>query len=69
MELDEIVEWLQLNKLSLNIAKSKFMIFHITQYQVQRLNQVNLSSVPRSFILCLLLFINYINDITYAEHY
>ena len=29
-ELDKIMEWLQLNKLSLNIAKSKFM----AQYQV-----------------------------------
>ena len=28
------MKWLQLNKLSLNIAKSKFMIFHMAQYQV-----------------------------------
>ena len=34
LELDKIMEWLQLNKLSLNIAKSKFMIFHMAQYQV-----------------------------------
>ena len=34
LELNKITEWLQPNKLSLNIAKSKFMIFHMAQYQV-----------------------------------
>ena len=34
LELDKIMEWLQLNKSSLNIAKSKFIIFHMAQYQV-----------------------------------
>ena len=34
MELDKIMEWLQFNKLSLNIAKSKFMISQMAQYQV-----------------------------------
>ena len=28
MELSKINEWLEINKLSLNIAKSKFMVFH-----------------------------------------
>ncbi len=30
-ELQSINEWLQLNKLSLNINKSKYMIFHMSQ--------------------------------------
>ena len=30
-ELNKIIEWLKINKLSLNIKKSKFMIFHTPQ--------------------------------------
>ena len=28
-ELSKVVEWLNINKLSLNKAKSKYMIFHV----------------------------------------
>ena len=34
-ELNKIIEWLKINKLSLNIKKSKFMIFHTPQKKCQ----------------------------------
>ena len=34
LELDKISEWLKLNRLSLNIAKSKFAMFHMPQKKI-----------------------------------
>ena len=34
MELEKIITWLKLNKLSLNISKSKFCIFHKVQCKI-----------------------------------
>ena len=34
MELDKIITWLKLNKLSLNISKTKFCIFHKVQREI-----------------------------------
>ena len=41
-ELNKIIEWLKINKLSLNIKKSKFMIFHTPQkkFQNQTLSKI-----------------------------
>ena len=35
MELSKINEWLEMNKLSLNIAKSKFMVFHTQHLNIE----------------------------------
>ena len=37
IELDNIQEWLIINKLSLNVQKTKFMIFHNYQRNVNHL--------------------------------
>ena len=34
--LDKINEWLMANKLSLNVKKSKFMLFHMPQISIQK---------------------------------
>ena len=34
LELTKVADWLKLNKLSINIKKSKFMVFHMPQKQV-----------------------------------
>ena len=34
LELDKISEWLKLNMLSLNIVKSKFVMFHMPQKKI-----------------------------------
>ena len=34
LELTKVADWLKLNKLSINIKKSKFMVFHMLQKQV-----------------------------------
>ena len=39
-ELNKIIEWLKINKLSLNIKKSKFMIFHTPQKKISKPNIV-----------------------------
>ena len=36
-ELDDILEWLNINKLSLNVKKTKFMIFHYRQRKIDNL--------------------------------
>ena len=33
-ELDKISEWLKINKLSLNVDKTKFMLFHMPQKNI-----------------------------------
>ena len=38
LELTKVADWLKLNKLSINIKKSKFMVFHMPQKQVNILN-------------------------------
>ena len=37
-ELQKICKWLDLNKLHLNVAKSKFMLFHMPQKVIPRLH-------------------------------
>ena len=37
-ELQKISKWLDLNKLRLNVAKSKFMLFHMPQKIIPQLN-------------------------------
>ena len=37
-ELEKITLWLKMNKLSLNVQKTKFMIFHRKQKQISELN-------------------------------
>ena len=34
LELTKVADWLKLNKLSINIKKYKFMVFHMPQKQV-----------------------------------
>ena len=34
LELTKVADWLKLNKLSINIKKAKFMVFHMSQKQV-----------------------------------
>ena len=34
LELTKVADWLKLNKLSINIKESKFMVFHMPQKQV-----------------------------------
>ena len=50
-ELSKISEWLSSNKLSLNIKKTKFMVFHTPQrrvnYPVLKLNHVNIERVSQ----------------------
>ena len=50
-ELSKISEWLSSNKLSLNIKKTKFMVFHTPQrrvnYPVLKLNNVNIERVSQ----------------------
>ena len=50
-ELSKISEWLSSNKLSLNIKKTKFMVFHTPQrrvnYLVLKLNNVNIERVSQ----------------------
>ena len=50
-ELSKISEWLSSNKLSLNIKKTKFMVFHTPQrrvnYPVLKLNNVNIEKVSQ----------------------
>ena len=50
-ELSKISEWLSSNKLSLNIKKTKFMVFHTPQrrvnYPALKLNNVNIERVSQ----------------------
>ena len=50
-ELSKISEWLSSNKLSLNIKKTKFMIFHTPlrriDYPVLKLNNINIERVSQ----------------------
>ena len=39
-ELSKVVEWLNINKLSLNKAKSKYMIFHVPSNGIHSLTQI-----------------------------
>ena len=36
-ELSNVIEWLNINKLSLNKSKSKYMIFHVPNKDIQYL--------------------------------
>ena len=48
-ELQEICKWLDLNKLCLNVAKSKFMLFHMPQ-RVTPLLRFDLNGSPIEYI-------------------
>ena len=46
-DLDNILEWLNTNKLSLNVKKTKFMIFHYRQRKIDNLNHnLKINSEP-----------------------
>ena len=45
VELQKISEWLEVNKLSLNANKSKYMIFHHLQKEIPRL-QLKINDTP-----------------------
>ena len=55
IELAKINEWLEINKLSINLKKSKFMIFHAHSKNaiavVTRINNTNLDKVESNFNL------------------
>ena len=34
LELKKVISWLNLNKLSINVPKSKYMIFHVPQRKI-----------------------------------
>ena len=42
-ELDQIYTWLSSNKLSLNVSKSKFMVFHLPCKDVSSLGSIQLA--------------------------
>ncbi len=47
-ELDKIREWLKVNKLSLNIKKTKYMIFHMPQKRIKKLSlQIDCIKIDR----------------------
>ena len=50
-ELTKITDWLSSNKLSLNVKKTKFMVFHTPQrrvnYPTLKLNNVNIKRVSQ----------------------
>ena len=43
MELSKINEWLEINKLSINVDKTKYMIFHNRQRKLDMYDQLKLS--------------------------
>ena len=43
MELSKINEWLEINKLSINVDKTKYMIFHNSQRKLDMYDQLKLS--------------------------
>ena len=51
IELAKINEWLDINKLSINLKKSKFMVFHThsknAKAVVHRINNTNLEKVEQ----------------------
>ncbi len=48
-ELSKVIEWLKINKLSLNKKKSKYMIFHMPKKEIQiltlKINNTNIDKV------------------------
>ena len=64
MELSKINEWLEINKLSLKIAKSKFMVFHTLHKHrainppVPKINNTNIAKVEHFQFLGLTLDLN-----------
>ena len=50
IELQKICKWLDLNKLSLNVTKSKFMLFHMPQ-RVAPLLHFDLNESPIEYVL------------------
>ena len=57
-ELQKVFKWLKLNRLSLNVAKSKFMLFHMPQKIVPELsftiNDMVIDHVKEFTFLCLI---------------
>ena len=48
-ELSKVIEWLKINKLSLNKNKSKYIIFHMPKKEIQiltlKINNTNIDKV------------------------
>ena len=61
-ELENINKWLCSNKLSLNIKKTKFMVFHQNQKQVQypniNINNIEINHVSQLKLLGLILSVH-----------
>ncbi len=68
MELGKINDWLKTNKLSLNVKKSKYMIFHTPQRKVDSLNiQIDNTVIERVRVFDFLgLTIN--ENLTWKDH-
>ena len=56
MELKNVTEWLKMNKLSLNVNKTKAMLFHMQQKKIILEWTTSLDTSPRSFI-CVCVFL------------
>ena len=71
-ELVKINDWLKINKLSLNVVKSKFMIFQKKKKNIQILNlkidNVNIDQVKEFYLLGLIIDTN-LNWKKHAEKY
>ena len=61
-ELQKIFEWLDVNRLCLNVAKSKFMLFHMPQKVTPNLNGVYIEQVNK-FNIFLCIAFNYLNPL------
>ena len=61
-ELDKIYDWLSSNKLSLNVSKTKFMVFHTNQRKVTypklKINNIEINRVTQFNFLGLILSSN-----------
>ena len=58
-ELDKITDWLTSNKLSLNVKKTKFMVFHthqkVVHYQILKINNIPIEQVKQFNFLGLII--------------
>ena len=67
-ELNKITDWLSSNKLSLNVKKTKYMVFHTIQrhifYPILRINNVDIERVIQFNFLGLILNCN----LTWTTH-
>ena len=67
-ELCKVMEWLNINRLSLNKEKSKYMIFHVPKKEIQtltlKINNINIEQVDEFNFLGLTLDTN----LTWKKH-